>query len=899
MEQRIIPHRDLRAVLPRVEKPGRYVGGEFGSLVRDEDGYLRVAISYPDLYEIGMSNTSVRLIYRLLNDLEGVACERVFAPAMDFEAELRARGLPLYALESGRPLSAFDVVGFSVGYELTFTNLLNILDLGGIPILRRERSSRDPIVVAGGPAVTNPVPFGAVVDAVFIGEIEGEGIELFGRLAALKKRGASREQLLGELTVRPFVWTEDKKEPVRRVLWGGFGGSATGGGAVAVGGAVAGGEMPPGMPPPGSAAAWSAGTAPAGMRPAGAPSVTAFPVPSLRTVQDHGVVEIMRGCPHGCRFCHAGIFYRPFRMKDPAAILAEVDEAVLRHGYREVTLASLSTGDYPGITGLVRLLNERYREERVSFNLPSLRVSTLTLDLLTEVSSVRKTGLTFAVETPLPEWQAGINKPVSEERIADLLREARARGWKQAKFYFMIGLPVAQGRDETGPILELLASLRDQVRMELVVNVSGFIPKPHTPFQWSPQLSEAETLERIMRVKRGAPRGVQVRYHSPFLSILEGVVSRGDGRSGELFVEAFRRGARFDAWEDLVDRRLWRSLFAETSWEVEAETCRARSREEELPWRQVRLGVSEAYLAREGERALAGEQTSACCVSCTHACGVCRDAIQVKELPPDPDPCALARSLPAPPSARQGERRRVLFSFAKRDGAVYLSHLDLVQVFERALLRAGFRAVFTEGYNPKPRLEFAQPLSVGVIGEAEIARCEVANFTVPEEFREAVNGCLPAGIEVGEVRAVPPLQPGEKKHSLMGSYRGAEYRIEAAAADGQGAAGTETALAEKAAARALEAVVSALRDAARAATAGASGGAGLEILSADERTLVLRVVPAGKGTGSVLKLLGELGIADPPGAGLTVTRLRLLGAAPGTEGRLVDYFDATGDAVPE
>jgi hypothetical protein len=545
------------------------------------------------------------------------------------------------------------------------------------------------------------------------------------------------------------------------------------------------------------------------------------------------------------------------------------------------------------------VLNERYREERVSFNLPSLRISTLTLDLLSEVSSVRKTGLTFAVETPLPEWQAGINKPVSGERVADLLREARERGWRQAKFYFMIGLPVAQGRDETGPILELLASLREQVRMDLVVNVSGFIPKPHTPFQWSPQLTEAEALERIIRVKRGAPKGVQVRYHSPFLSILEGIVSRGDERAGALFVEAFRRGARFDAWEDLVDRKLWRGLFAEAPWDVEGETCRGRAREDTLPWRQVRLGVSEAYLAREAEKALAGEETSVCCTSCTHACGVCRDDIQVKEASPGVDPTALASSLPALPAARAGERRRVLFSFAKRRGAVYLSHLDLMQVFERALLRGGFRAVFTEGYNPKPRLEFAQPLSIGVAGEAEIARCEVTNFGSPQEFRDALNRCLPEGIEVGEARSAAPLQPGEKKLSLMAAYRGADYRVESGAGESAGV---------------LEAIVSglgslpgredtgAVREAGRQEGGGAIPGPkeleGVQILSRDEGVVLLRVPTMGKGTrkgtGNILRLLDSLGVADPLGRGLEVTRIRLLAAAPGTEGGLVDYFDLVG-----
>ncbi|MBN1834705.1 MAG: DUF2344 domain-containing protein [Spirochaetales bacterium] len=825
MEKRIIPERDLRTVLPRVEKPGRYVGGEFGSVLKEGDNLLRVVISYPDLYEIGMSNTSVRLIYRLLNAMEGVACERVFAPARDFEAELRARGLPLYALESGRPLGSFDLVGFSMGYELTFTNMLTILDLGGIPILRRERGEGDPIVVAGGPAITNPVPFGRVIDAVFVGEIEGEGIQLFATLAEARARGAGRAELLELLVRQPFVWSADKGEPVRRVLWRGFG---TGSDRDREGGGMA------------------------------------FPIPSIRTVQDHGVVEIMRGCPHGCRFCHAGVFYRPYRMKDPAAIVAEVDEQVLRHGYREVTLASLSTGDYPGVGELVRFLNARYADQRVSFNLPSLRISSLTLDLLSEVSAVRKTGLTFAVETPLAQWQAGINKPVSGGRTVELLKEARGRGWRQAKFYFMIGLPVARGQDECGPILELLSGLREQVRMELVVNVSSFIPKPHTPFQWAPQLTEQEALDRIMRVKRSAPKGVNVRYHSPFLSVLEGVVSRGDERAGELFVEAFRRGARFDSWEDLADRKLWRGLFAEAAWDVEGETCRERALEEALPWHGIRLGVTESFLKREAERALAGVETPDCSADCGHACGVCREDVRVRDVAPVPDLSALAASLPVRPATPFGEHRRVLFSFSKRGRAVFLGHLDLMQVFERALLRAGYVAVFTEGYNPKPRLEFAQPLPLGITAEAEIARVEVANFDQPDGFRGRLNAALPEGIAVGEVRAAPPLAVGEKKLSIMAAYWGAEYRVEDLS-EGQ-----------------IDGLIDALA---------AHPDPPVQMTERGAGSLTLRTIRREKGPANILRMLEELGLAEAPRGSVTVTRVRLLAAAPGTEEAPRAYFE--------
>ncbi len=515
---------------------------------RDGAGLLRVVISYPDLYEIGMSNLAVHLIYRLLNSLSGVSCERVFAPAGDFEAGLRARDRPLGSLETGSPLRCFDIVGFSVGYELTFTNLLNILELGGVAPRRSERGEGQPLVVAGGPAVTNPAPFGPFVDGIFIGEIEGEAVALFEKLAYLKRRGASRADLAEQLQAAPYVWTAEKGTPARRVLWTGFGEP-------------------------------SSGSDPVG------PFQVPFPVPSLRTVQDHGVVEIMRGCPNGCRFCHAGNFYRPFRMKEPIRIAREVDELVFGCGYREITLASLSTGDYPGIAGLVRALTRRHSRRQVSFALPSLRIDSLGLELLSEISAVRKSGLTFAVETPVEEWQRGINKLAPLERTLQIMEEARARGWRAAKFYFMVGLPVAGGREETPAIVDFLLEMRRRSRMELAANLGVFIPKPHTAFQWAGQLTEQQAVERIMPAKRElAGKGVKIRYQAPFLALLEGMISRGDERVGELVWRAFRLGARFDSWEDLVRRDLWRQVLEEAGWDVEAETCRsARTRSRPCP----------------------------------------------------------------------------------------------------------------------------------------------------------------------------------------------------------------------------------------------------------------------------------------------------------------------------
>jgi radical SAM-linked protein len=820
---------ELKPLLHGIEKPGRYVGGEYGLRLKEGPGLLRVAICYPDLYEIGMSNLAVRLIYRLLNSLDGVACERVFAPALDFEAALRARHLPLYSLESFRPLREFDLLGFSVGYELTFTNLLNVLDLGGISLRAAERGRGEPLVIAGGPAVTNPVPFGAFLDAVFIGEFEGEAVGLFQELARMKESGAGRSDLLARITRAPYVWAETKNGPVRRAHWSGFGDG--GGGAAGSGyGLSADSGAEPG------------GTAP-------------FPVPSIRTVQDHGVVEIMRGCPNGCRFCHAAIFYRPFRLKEPEAIAREVQAQVQACGYREITLSSLSSGDFPGISTLVRSLNRRFQRQRVSFALPSLRIDSLALELLSELSAVRKSGLTFAVEAPSAEWQRGINKPASLERTVQILLEARERGWRSAKFYFMIGLPVAEGRDESGPIVEFLSEVERRTRMSLTANVSAFIPKPHTPFQWSAQLTESAALEGIRAVKRGlAGRGIKVRYHSPFLSLLEGIISRGDGRVGELVLQGFLRGARFDAWEDRILGEVWREVLASAGWPVEEETCRERQLQEPLPWSGVRLGVGERYLKEELARARAGELTAACCAECSQPCGACGGGVRprdsIRELPD-------AAPEPEPPASSQ----RVLFSFSKSGSAAFLGHLDLLGIFERSLLRAGCLTAFTEGFNPKPRLEFAHPLALGVESREEIALVELKGFSGAEDFLRRMNGALPEGLQLERVRTLPAYQPGAKKLSVMALFWGADYRV-----SGGGA---------RELARDLEA-------------ASASSPHPWRLESVSDTDLVLRV-PFGAKPGSILRILEASGVKDPGSQGLAILRLNTWAA--GADSSPVSYFE--------
>ncbi len=733
----IVPEKELRDILLSVQLPGRYVGGEFGT-INKIDADFRLALCFPDLYEIGMSNLALRLLYREINALDDIACERVFTPAPDFEELIKQREVPLYTLESGTPVSDCDLVGFSVGYELSATNMLTVLETGRIPLKRSDRCKDDPVVIAGGPAVTNPLPFSDFLDGVWIGEAEESFILFIREMAKIKKSGGKRDAILSILSDHPNVWVPGEDKIASRSIWNGFSSIDT--------------------------------------------LKNGFIVPNISTVQDHGIVEIMRGCPSGCRFCHAGYFYRPFRQKSIEHIEAEVEFLIKEFGYREITLASLSSGDYNGIENLIRRLNNKWSSKHISFAFPSMRVSSVSLPLLDELSRVRKSGLTFAVETPDSGRQIGLNKDVPIGKVIEILEEAKAMGWQLAKFYFMLGLPFSS-ENEGREIADFLNEIQRRVKFRINANIGTFIPKPHTPFQWAGQLDEEESFKRIQEIRHNVSRGIKVGFHSPFISMLEGVLSRGDQKVGKLIHTAYKNGARLDAWDEYIKKDIWRNEL-ESSGLVE-EIFSEKTIDAELPWDSIDLGYTKKFLIRELEKTRNQESTAHCDTACDHNCGVC-----ISGLKPSIAEKSAIITDPIIPNKQNNSKElqkniqnwsmenkyRILFEFTKEDKAEYYSHINIMQIFERTFLRGDIPVRFTEGFNPKPRLEFAHPLALGYGSGCEIGAVDIFDSFPVKIFMEKMNAKLPAGLKIERCEVVKD-PAGIKKRSLMSIFGGSSYLI--------------------------------------------------------------------------------------------------------------------------
>ena len=595
----------LERILPRVQKPARYVGGEYNAVMKDKAQVdLRFAFCFPDTYEIGMSNLGYRILYGVLNEMPGVWCERAFAPWTDMEAELRAAGLPLCALESGDPVGEFDVIGFSVGYEMAYTAMLNMLDLAGLPLRSEDRTALTPLVIAGGTAMYNAEPVADFIDMALIGEGEELLPEVVELCRRAKAEGWDKPRLLRAAAqiqgvYVPSLYDVDYKEDgtVRAI-------TARDGAPEKVVKRVV-----------------------HHMDRAYYPAKTI--VPSTEIVHDRVTLEVFRGCIRGCRFCQAGYVYRPVRCRSREQLARYGQEAIADSGYQEMTLSSLSTSDYPELVGLCDDLEEMCREKHVNLSLPSLRADNFSMELMGRLQRGRKAGLTFAPEAGTQRLRDAINKNLTEEDLTESLKTAFSGGWSAVKLYFMLGLPTETDEDVLG-IAEMASHAVHTWRehasnknrgLRITVSTSWFVPKPFTAFQWEAQISRSE-YERRVRLLREAitAKAVTYNWHDGDVSFLEAVLARGDRRLGRVLERACRKGARLDAWSDCFDLNRWLEAFAECGLDPAFYANRERTREEILPWSMISCYVSDDYLWRQRQLAYQSVTTPDCRTQCS-GCG--------------------------------------------------------------------------------------------------------------------------------------------------------------------------------------------------------------------------------------------------------------------------------------
>ena len=588
-------------ILYQVTKPARYTGGEWNSIVKDWDkANIKIVLSYPDLYELGMSNMALPILYELFNSQPDVLAERVFTPWVDMEAVLRARGIPLASLENKRPLKDFDIIGFSLGYELTYTNVLNMLHLAQIPVLAMERDDSYPIVIAGGTCALNPEPMTDFIDFFIIGDGEEVSLELLDCFRDWKGKAAPKKQLLKQVATISGIYVPS----LYRVDYHADGLFKS---------------ITPILP----SAKPSIKRRIVSKLP---PPVTKPIVPYIEVVHDRGAVEIQRGCSRGCRFCQAGMLYRPVRERPQEEILQAVGEIIANCGYNEVSLVSLCTNDYPDIDKLVANLIHHYKD--LTLSLPSLRTDSSSVRLVDSLPSRRKTGLTFAPEAGSERLRRTINKYVPEDEILETAAAAFNKGWSSLKLYFMLGLPTETMDDirEIGQLVDKIGSLGRKAkgkRPQIRVSVSTFVPKPHTPFQWVAQASQTELEAKHELLKLGLRRtGSRLSWTDPKVSQLEAVLSRGDRRLGKVIYRAWQLGSTFDAWDEHFNYENWLRAFDEARLEPSFYAQRERPLDELLPWAHIDAGVTTAFLKQEYQRILDGRETPDCRNKACNACGL-------------------------------------------------------------------------------------------------------------------------------------------------------------------------------------------------------------------------------------------------------------------------------------
>lgn len=691
--------------LLRVEKPARYTGGELHA-VKKENPVCRAVLSYPDLYEIGMANHGIQILYSEGNKVEDVSCERVFAAAPDFQKLLVEKGVKLYTLESYTPLNKCDLISFNLSHEMLYTNVLQILDLGGVPLRVSERGEDDPIVIAGGETTSNPAPLSECIDLFFIGDGEEGFPEILKMLVTMKKISSSREKKISALMKINGVYRHRHSENVKKIAYR---------------------NMP--LDP---------------VKPV---------IPSMRVSQDRGVVEITRGCFNLCKFCHAGYYELPCKHFDPALVAQKARDLIKYTGYNEITLLSLSAGDYGSMTTLLNDLLPSFNEQGVSLSLPSLKIDLKAIPIIEAVSGVRKTSLTFAVEAGSEEIRKKIHKNLTIDDLEQIAGSVFGNKFDSIKLYFMIGLPGYQERDEAEDILDLLFKIDTigKKRKKINVTISPFIPKPHTPFEREEMAGEEYLKEIVFKLKREVPRRISIKNHSISNALLEGILARGDEKLYSVIEKAYHSGAVLDSWDEHFRPDLWNAAFAECGIEKQP-YYRKRESDEILPWRKISTGF---------ERITNHMKKT--------------DTFLPK--PPKEYSVMLDKSKIDEGFELFKKRYSVVatyrLTFTKERSAVFISHLDFIEIIKRGLRIMNAPVSYSQGFNKHERIAAGFPLQLGVESRAEILDVDVwADF----DFTEFMHSeeIFPDGIVLQRFRKLEENDCG----SIMSHISAIEYRID-------------------------------------------------------------------------------------------------------------------------
>ncbi len=740
----------IQDVLPLVEMPSRYLGTEINSIKKDHSKVkLSIALAFPDLYEIGTSHFGLQILYYILNTHKEIAAERVFAPGVDMEAYLRSSHIPMMSLESSKPLKSFDIIGFSLLYELNYTNILTMLDLADIPFFASQRDMSQPLVIAGGPCTCNPEPVADFFDAMVVGD---------------------GEKVIMEMSRIWLKWKEsfnNKDKETLLKMWSG------------IEGVYVPAFFNPEFDKSGFQMVLPRFSDYTKVKRAILDDLDKAPFPDApilpfgKPVHDRLRLELARGCTRGCRFCQAGMIYRPVRERSLKTILDLSDKSITSTGYEEISLLSLSTGDYGCIVPLMESLIARYASNHIAVSFPSFRAGTLTPKLMNLIKKVRKTGFTIAPEAGSQRLRDVINKNITEKEIFDTVNDAFGLGWQVIKLYFMIGLPT-ETDDDLKSIVNLVKDLRNIKgpkgrRGKLNVSVTTLVPKPHTPFQWASQISLAESKEKIHWFQNSLKLpGIHFKWQNPKVSFLEGLWARGDRRLSALLVAAYKRGCKFDGWSDRFQYRLWEEAFFDAGVDVDFFTTRPRDMAEPLPWDHIDTKVTKDFLKKEWEKAVSGGQTPDCRRGDCNRCGVC----DFKVIEPKVFEAGLKESVKSLKAdvTRKPFYKKLKVSYSKQNQAKYFGHLEMVNIFLRAIKRANIPVKFSEGFHPMPRVSFEDPLPIGMESLNESFYLTVAGDFKPQAIIKGLNEHLPKGLAVHECQ----LAPGKSARKAAES---ATYRV--------------------------------------------------------------------------------------------------------------------------